>query len=243
MSESNLFPSLIGTLGAEIITLPICTVKTIYQNNPMHKSIGYTVKNIIETTGYKGFIQASPHAVLSQVISTSTKYTFYHKIKKFRQTDSNDLISNSFNGLVGGILGSFFSHPIDVWKNYVQRNEYFNWKSFNPKLYYQGYTASIYKNAVLYSCLFPLYDYYKKKFNNVLISSVFTTMTVSAIIQPFDYYKTVKMAGTNVKFDMGNIKQFGRGFNLMLLRSVPHFLITMGITEKIKKFKLNKSSF
>lgn len=209
----------------------------------MHMSIGYTVKNIIATTGYKGFIQASPHAILSQVISTSTKYTFYHKIKKFRQTDSNDLISNSLNGMMGGILGSFFSHPIDVWKNYAQRNEYFNWKSLNLKLYYQGYTASIYKNAVLYSCLFPLYDYWKKKFDNILISSVLTTMTVSTIIQPFDYYKTVKMAGNDVKIDIKNIKQLGRGFNLMLLRSVPHFFITMAITEKIKKFELNKSTF
>ena len=43
------------------------------------------------------------------------------------------------------------------------------------------------------------------------------------------------MAGTNVKIDITNIRQFGRGFNLMLLRSIPHFLITMAITEKIKK--------
>ena len=145
------------------------------------------------------------------------------------------MISNSLNGLVGGILGSFFHHPIDVWKNYAQRNEYFNWKSFNLKLYYQGYSASVYKNAVLYSCLFPLYDYYKTKFDNILISSVLTTLTVSIIIQPLDYYKTVKMAGSKVKFDLFNIFQFSRGFSLMLARSIHHFFITMTITEKVKK--------
>jgi len=234
MNENNLVPSLIGTLTAEIITLPICTIKTVYQNNQTHKSIRYTIKDIISNTGYKGFIQASPHAILSQLISTSTKYTFYHKIKEYRHTESNNLISNSFNGLVGGILGSFFSHPIDVCKNYTQRNKYFDWKSLNIQLYYQGYSASIYKNAVLYSCLFPLYDYYKTKFDNILTSSVLTTLTVSTIIQPFDYYKTVKMAGNNIKFDLTNILQFGRGFNLMLLRSIPHFFITMMVTEKIK---------
>lgn len=236
MSESNLVPSLIGTLSAEIITLPICTIKTVYQNNHTHKSIKSTINHIIKNNGYRGFIQASPHAILSQLVSTSTKFSFYHKIKEYRQTESNDLISNSLNGLVGGILGSFFSHPIDVWKNYSQRNEYFNWKSLNPKLYYQGYSASVYKNSVLYSCLFPLYDYYKTKFDNILISSVLTTLTVSTIIQPFDYYKTVKMAGSNVKIDLYNIRQFGRGFSLMLARSIPHFFITMAITEKVKKF-------
>ena len=235
MSDNNLFPCLIGTLSAEIITLPICTIKTNYQNNLTHKSIKYTVKDIISKSGYRGFIQASPHAIISQLISTSTKYTFYHKIKKIRQTESNDIISNSINGLLGGLIGSIFSHPFDVWKNYTQRNEYFNWKSLNLKLYYQGYSASIYKNAVLYSCLFPLYDYYKLKFDSIMISSILTTITVSTIIQPFDYYKTVKMAGTNIKFDITNIRQFGRGFNLMLLRSIPHFFITMLITEKVKK--------
>ena len=236
MSESNLVPSLIGTLSAEIITLPICTIKTVYQNNPAHKLIKSTISYIIKNTGYRGFIQASPHSILSQLVSTSTKFSFYHKIKECRQTESNDLISNSLNGLVGGILGSFFSHPIDVWKNYAQRNEYFNWKSFNLKVYYQGYSASVYKNGVLYSCLFPLYDYYKTKFDNILISSVITTLTVSTIIQPFDYYKNVKMAGSNIKFDLFNILQFGRGFSLMLARSIPHFFITMVITEKVKKF-------
>lgn len=235
-NKNNLFPSIIGTLSAEILTLPICTIKTVYQNNPQYKSIECAIKDIKFKSGYKGFIQASPHAILSQLVSTSTKYTFYHKIKEFRQTESNDIMSNSINGLVGGILGSIFSHPIDVWKNYTQRNEYFNWKTVNPQLYYQGYMASIYKNAVLYSCLFPLYDYYKSKFDNILISSILTTISVSAIIQPFDYYKTIKMAGNDVKFTKSTIFQFRRGFNLLLLRSIPHFFITMAITEKVKKF-------
>ena len=81
MSESNLVPSLIGTLSAEIITLPICTIKTVYQNNHTHKSIKSTINHIIKNNGYRGFIQASPHAILSQLVSTSTKFSFYHKIK------------------------------------------------------------------------------------------------------------------------------------------------------------------
>lgn len=234
MSQDNLLPSLIGTFIAEIITLPICTIKTVYQNNPSYKSIRHTIKNIYSKSGLVGFIQASPQAILSQLISTSTKYTFYHKIKEYRKTNSTNILDNSLNGMVGGIIGSLFSHPIDVWKNYSQRNEIFNYKSLDLKIYYQGYSASIYKNCALYAVLFPTYDYYKSKFNSVVISSIFTTLTVSTIIQPFDYYKTVKMAGNNIKFNIENLHQFGRGFNLMLFRSVPHFLITMCVIEKMK---------
>lgn len=229
----NLIPSIIGTFIAEIITLPICTVKTVYQNNNL--SLKETINLIKKNSGYKGFIQASMPAILGQIISTSTKYTFYNYIKDLRQTKSNDLISNSLNGITGGLLGSVFSHPIDVWKNYLQRNENFPWKSLNPRLYYQGYTASIYKNIVLYSCLFPIYDYYKNKFNSIYISSVCTTITVSFIIQPFDYYKTIKMSGYNHTLKLSN---FSRGFGLMLARSIPHFFITMIVTENIKSYAI-----
>jgi hypothetical protein len=226
----NIIPSVLGTLTAEILTLPICTVKTIYQNNKL-LSIYQTINLIIKNSGYKGFIQASLPAIASQIISTSTKYSFYTIIKEKRKTKSTDLLSNSINGMLGGVLGSIFSHPVDVWKNYLQRNEVFNWNILNLKLYYQGYSASIYKNIVLYSCLFPIYDYYKTKFNSIYISSICTTLTVSLIIQPFDYYKTVKMAGINNKI---LLKDFSRGFGLLLARSIPHFLITMTITEKLK---------
>lgn len=233
-NNNNLIPSIIGTLVAEFITLPICTIKTVYQNNPnltFFKTIDY-IKN---TSGYKGFIQASYPAILGQVVSTSTKYTFYNNIKEFRQTDTNDFINNAINGMCGGILGSLFSHPIDVWKNYLQRNEVFPnpLKKFQPKIYYQGYSASIYKNIVLYSCLFPIYDYYKLKFDSIYISSILTTLTISTIIQPFDYYKTIKMAGYTKKL---KLVDFTRGYGLMLFRSIPHFIITMIITEKVKKY-------
>ena len=222
-------PSVIGTLFAEILTLPICTVKTVYQNNTA-LNIKDTIIFIKKKSGYMGFIQASTPAIIGQVVSTSTKYSSYNYIKNLRQSDPSNLFDNSINGMLGGLFGSIFSHPIDVWKNYSQRDEKFHWKNY--KIYYQGYSASLYKNLVLYACLFPVYDYYKIKFDSIFVSSILTTITVSFIIQPFDYYKTIKMSGYKQKINPSN---FTRGFGLMLSRSIPHFLITMVITEKIKE--------
>lgn len=227
----NLFSSVIGTLFAEIITLPICTVKTIYQNNNI-LTISQTIKKIYENSGSKGFIQAYKPAIFSQIISTSSKYYFYEIIKSHRKTDKSDILNNSINGLTGGIIGSIFSHPVDVWKNYLQRNERFPFS--NPKIYYQGYSASIYKNAVLYSCLFPVYDYYSSKFSNLYLSSICTSLTISIIIQPVDYYKTIKMAGNKPS-------NWYRGYTIMLARSLPHFTITMCVTEYLKNIFFRKN--
>lgn len=221
----NLFSSVIGTLFAEVITLPICTVKTVYQNNNT-LTISQTIKKIYEDSGSRGFIQAYRPAIFSQVISTASKYYFYEIIKKYRKTEKSDIFNNSINGLAGGIIGSIFSHPVDVWKNYLQRNEKFPFS--NPKIYYQGYNASIYKNAVLYSCLFPVYDFYSSKTSNPYLASIGTSLTISIIIQPVDYYKTIKMAGNKPS-------NWYRGYTIMLARSLPHFAITMGITEYLKK--------
>jgi hypothetical protein len=220
----NLFASVVGTLCAEIITLPICTVKTVYQNNN-NLTISQTIRNIYSSSGYKGFMLAYTPAIVSQVISTSSKYYFYEIIKSYRKTEKSDLLNNSINGLVGGILGSIFAHPIDVWKNYIQRDQKFPF--YNLKVFYQGYNASIYKNAVLYSCLFPIYDFYSEKISNAYLASFCTSLTISLIIQPFDYYKTIKIAGNKPT-------NWYRGYTIMLARSLPHFAITMSITEYIK---------
>ncbi len=222
----NLISSIIGTGCAEILTLPICTVKTVYQNS--NETIANTIKQIYYKNGYIGFFQASLPAISSQIISTSSKYYFYNLIKEKRGTDSKDIISNSINGALGGILGSLFSHPFDVSKNYIQRNEKIK---INIKTLYQGYSASILKNIVLHSTLFPVYDYYKIKFDNQILASICTTITCSLIVQPVDYYKTVMMTGNNFT----DFKNPYKGFSLMLSRSIPHFMLTMCITEYIKK--------
>ena len=221
-----------ATFIAEITTLPICTIKTIYQNNT-DLNTRQTIQKIYSENKLKGFFNASKPAIISQIISTTSKYIFYKKIKDIRNTNSNDLINNSLNGALGGVLGSLITHPFDVWKNYNQRNLNYwiflknnniNFKTFITKKIYPGYLANIYKNILLYSFLFPLNDFYKNKFNSIFISAPLTTLTVSIIIQPIDYYKTVKMAGNKSS-------NFFRGLHLMIARSIPHFLITMILTD------------
>ena len=70
--------SAIATGVAEIVTLPICTLKTVYQNT---SSVSFveSAKKIYITSGIKGFYKASVPAIMSQMFSTSSKYAFYRK--------------------------------------------------------------------------------------------------------------------------------------------------------------------
>jgi hypothetical protein len=237
----NLFSSCIGTLTAEVLTLPVCTIKTIYQNNK-NLTIKSTIDSIIKSQGVKGLFTASSPAIITQILSTSSKFTIYEKIKHIRQTDSSSIIDNSINGIISGLTGSLLTHPFDVWKNFTQRNENYwahinhlrknNLFQFIKSGLYPGYSGSIGKNVALYSTLFPLNDFYKSKFDSIYISAPLTTLTVSLIVQPFDYYKVVKIAGNKP------VQPF-RGFSLMLARNIPHFTITMVLTDWINKYLFN----
>ena len=50
----HIISSIIGTTYAEIITLPICTVKTVYQNSN-NLRIRYIISNIYKKNGIQGF--------------------------------------------------------------------------------------------------------------------------------------------------------------------------------------------
>ncbi len=246
-NNKNIINSALGTFVAEIVTLPICTLKTVYQNNSTH-TITQSYKYIYNIhNSYRGFFQASAPAIISQIVSTSSKYSAYEYIKSLRKkdkdTDSKELIllNNSINGILGGLMGSVVTHPFDLWKNFVQRNESYithlksnskNISTFVTTGLYQGYSGSIGKNIVLYASLFPLLDYYQTLTPHFWLASLGTTLSVSFLIQPFDYYKVVKMANNK-----GNIvKNPLRGFTLLLARSIPHLFITMSLTKFLNNF-------
>lgn len=226
------FANIISTSIAEIATLPICTTKTNMQVN--NTKFLDTIKKINREKGLMGFYSASIPSVMSQCISSSTKYSFYKFLNNFRKTEKNDYLNQSINGVIGGIGGSLFSHPFDVWKNYKQRNENIinRIRNNGVKIIYSGFTQSIAKNISLYSVLYPVYDFYQNKFNNPLISSPLTTFTISIFVQPTDYLKTRFMAN-NYKIIL---KDLYNGYFLMNLRNIPHFMITMYFTEKIIKY-------
>jgi hypothetical protein len=226
MDTSYVINNMIASSIAEIITLPLCTIKTNHQVNN-NKYLKETVLQIYNKHKFIGFYQASFSSVLSQVLSTTTKYSFYKYLSNIRQTNKNDILQNSINGIIGGLIGSIICHPVDVYKNYTQRGvnyfEELRIKKF--KILYQGYSQTIIKNILLYSILYPTYDYYYLKTNNNFISSIGTTITVGIITQPIDYLKTRYIAGI-YNF---NIRDLYKGFSIMLMRNIPNFLITMSI--------------
>ncbi len=233
--------SSIGTLCAEIITLPLCTVKTnkILCND---KSVSWHFKNIYTHRGISGFYNASIPAVLSQVISTTSKFSFYRIIQRERKTEKSDIINNMFNGASSGLVGGIMSHPFDVVRvmkqncNIQNQNQKHFEDKFKIKYVYRGYSMSALKSILLGAMIFPFYDFLNTKFNNMYIASIIAGLGTSCILYPIECMKIKKMATGN-KYGLGklNLQNYYSGFCLHNARCVPHFLIFSIVTEKLKQ--------
>lgn len=218
---NNFKNSAIATTIAELFTLPICTTKTVYQNNNL-LTIRATVKLIYNNGGIMAFYSASLPSVGGQVFSTASKYSLYNALNT-HCTDNKFIC-----GSLSGILVSTITHVFDVIKVHIQMQDNLTCKiSENPyKLLVSGYKWTFAKAGIAGPIFFPLNEFLKETTNNVLISAVTTSIVTSTLMHPLDYFKTRSIYGNEI--DIG--KPF-KGLSLNLMRTVPHFVIVMSIID------------
>ena len=239
----NIVNSAVGTTIAEVVTLPICTIKTNYQNSS-EKSIITVVKNLYKNGGISSFYRASPAAISSQVFSTSSKYVLYRYLE-----DKNIQYSNKvLNGMASGIISSLVTHPVDFVKIHWQMKTPVvpELKKNGISILYRGYSKTFGKVCVGSSMFLPLYDYTNEKINNPFYASLTSSIISTTIIHPLDYLKTrqiysMPLYSNNsdgytsiLKIVYANIKQSYKGLSLNLMRIVPHFTILMTTIEFLK---------
>lgn len=224
----NIIASGSATAIAEFATLPICTIKTNFQNIIDMKrkpSIQEVVKNIYTRGGIKAFYAASYPAIGGQIFSTCSKYTLY----RYFNSNPDYPVKNRFlNGLTAGVVSSMVTHPLDVFKVHLQMG-----KKFDGKIY-RGYSKTFLKIAISSSIFFPLYDTIKDKINNPYLSAGCSGVLACVLMHPVDYLKTRHMAGLKLYEGLNPMIYF-RGLSINLMRIVPHFVITMGVIEFMKK--------
>lgn len=220
---------------AEMITLPICAVKTIYQTDLKYKSIRNVASDIYKKQGIRGFYNSSGWAILSQSVSTGTKYSGYSALQKHRNTRQNDLQGNMINGMIGGIISTVFVHPIDVLKVHKQNNYNFlnELKLHGPKLFYRGASKSLTKNMLLTSINFPIHDFCKHYTQNTFVAAALASFTTSLIVHPIDYLKVRHISGQDL-YPSSSVRYYYRGFHINLMRIMPHFIITMACIDYFK---------
>lgn len=228
---NNIINSAIASSVAEIVTLPMCTIKT-HCENTNSKSIKTTIKNIYSNGKFFAFYRASLPAFSSQIFSTSSKYAAYRYLNKTKIISSYKMI----NGLFAGIATSIVTHPLDTIKVHLQMNMPFipEIKKNGLGLLYRGYTKTFSKVCVSSCLFFPLYDYTNSKLNNVFLASFLTSVISTTIMHPIDYLKTRHIYGLQL-YQGWNPLIYYTGLTINLIRIIPNFTIIMIIIDYLDK--------
>lgn len=229
-TKNNLFISATSASFAELITLPICTIKTNYQNTES-KSIKDTITNMYRNHGIKGFYKASIPSIGGQALSTSSKYTLY----RYFESHNHLLPNKVFNAVLAGILSSLVTHPIDAIKVHKQMNvNILPIIKINPLVLYRGYSKTFSKILVSSSLFLPLYDTLNKYYNPML-ASFGSAIISTCIMHPIDYLKTRHIYGLPLYSGINPISYY-KGIGLNLARIVPHFTIMMTMISYLSTY-------
>lgn len=245
----------ISSTFAELVTIPVCTLKTNYQTNIVNnKSILSYANDLYRSKGIYGFYNATAYASLSQVTSLTIKYTTYEYLKTF--TSEPTFMSNLAISVASSIIASPFHHPFDFMKIRTQmitnNNTYPNvypsgYSSVVPSGYsvYQGYTKTLTRN-ILTSILFPLNDWYKKIYSkmdyqinenicNMLLAPISTSITSTFILYPYEFIRNRHIANCQWYYGLNPLNYY-RGVKLALFRNSLHFTLFMNGCFLIKKY-------
>jgi uncharacterized membrane protein len=227
---NNFIASALATSIAELVTAPICLVRTNVINT------GLPIKNVINHIYKDGkvlaFYRASLPAISGQVLSSSSKYVLYQYLNKTFNNESNQYI-RIINGTITGITVSIITHPIDFIKiNMQMADKIYHKIKVRPSIIYDGYSKTLGKATLSGACFFPLYEYIKDRTDSPITSGLISASISTILMQPLDYMKTRQIFGLN--FSYSNIRLLFTGLELNLCRVIPHFTIMMFLTEKFK---------
>lgn len=207
---------------AEILTQPICLIRTKLINNNIPTKVDKIISDLIQKEGIFYLFKSSPPAIIVQVISSSIKYNIY--IKNYKKSTQEKIR----NGIITGIIISTFTNPIDVIRINIQMGI----KEFIYKplpFYYKGYTPSLCKSIIDGAFYFPSKEYLNNQINNDIISKFIASCIVITLSQPVDWIKIRLMNNQVITFQC--IKYCYTGYFLNLIKLIPYITITNFLYE------------
>jgi Mitochondrial carrier protein len=233
---------------AELITLPLDTIKVNIQTAPNKTKIYPIIDSIWTKYGVKGFYNSVFASIGRQTTMTGIRLGLYDYYKPQK--------GQIMVGAMCGLVGNLASMPFDVLKTKMQKNpkEYRTTIQSITKIYnakhlkgfYVGLVPTVQRSMLISGVQLPLYTNLQKMipidnlFIRTTMVSVITTMIVTSVVYPFDLCKSIMMTQKDkqtvfqILKDL-KLRKIYNGVSVGVGRAIPHFLITTICYEKFKE--------
>jgi len=228
---------------AELATLPMCTLKTVFITQPSLRTTAQAATWIVTRWGYAGFFKASVPAVFAQVLSSTSKLLLYRDFQRAVAergwTSGRPAADNVACAVTSGLATAVVTHPLDAVRVHWQTGA-----AVVPslRLAYRGFSKSASKVLVGSPLFMPIYDAARAWFAarddlpvsaQRLCASATSAIVSTTLMHPLEYLKTTHIhAGASTTHGL-NLSRYFRGLPLNLARVVPHFCIFVGGSEAL----------
>lgn len=186
-SMEHLISAALATGIAELVTVPVCTLKTRYQNAAPTAGFASPLdlaRKMVRQEGLVAFYRASVPAMATQVFSTASKWYLYrylltgnnkqssrhHHQQQQQQANSSKknnngqpFIQRSAYGIISSVSVSVATHPMDWVRVQLQMNQSKNYvnliREHGLLVLYRGYSKTLTKATIGGSLFFPIRDH------------------------------------------------------------------------------------
>jgi len=210
----------IGGIFGTILGHPIDTLRINYQiNNKL--SFIQTSKLFIKQFGFKGLFNGISFPIFGIGLEKMIVFGTFYNLQKL---NSNN---NIINGAIAGLSASIIVTPLERIKINLQQGHKLKNININPKLLYNGFTATTLRESPGYAIYFATYETIKSKDDTPFITFLkgcFTGSFCWLFIYPSDIIKTNVQNGLTYKESIFKIYKNGffgffKGVELALLRA------------------------
>jgi hypothetical protein len=231
-NQKRISSAVIGSGTAELATLPICTLKTLYQTSSSSQK--QNIRTVYATKGIRGFYSASVPAVGAQIFASTYKLVLFDVLTTRWSVMSSHPMTD-FDIILCGILTSLtcilFTNPLDYFRVSLQVGKKIVFRNI-----YNGIIPNSGKAIIGGATFLPIRKILKNNFPKMASwkAGLLSALISTAIMHPFDYFKTFLLAQNRGSRCHANLlRNPYRGLSLNLARIVPHFIIMTEITDRL----------
>lgn len=234
-----------SSIFACCLTYPIDVIKTRYQTTLHNKNIWQVIRTIHPPIAYyKGL----SYNLLTYPIFWGTYFEMDKHAKQYIPTTGQYYVDKTIYALTSSVIASVVANPLFVLKTRYQTNNPNKqiqqiYQNEGIRGFFKGLNATLINNTKL-AMQFPLYDYIKRKDNNIIHASIISKFITSTIFYPFDLVRSKqrdninKLSVTNILKTVIKTEGFRglfKGVTLYTMTTLPNFVIMMYCIEYFKK--------
>ena len=185
----------------------------------------FVIYKLLGQSLYHNDLKFQEHSSQNNIINVNTN------------TNTNKDLKNFVGGTVGGVIGTFLSHPFDTIKNRIQTNKPYN--IYNIRDLYKGLSVPLFGIALEKTIVFGTYNTTKNQITKLIdgeiisstISGFIAGICCTVIVTPVEKIKINLQNSNPIVYT-----NLYKGWTATLTREVPGYSIYFLTYEMIKKY-------